>query len=223
MRVQGDGFMRPCRVALLGVAVLAAATLLGASPAGGLTPEECEQLVEEGSQAREDLAGLIEAVTGNTGTTNTTTAEIGAYVADLIATAQINELGFVSADAGAPLEVCVPEGTTKLTMFSEPLVLWEGLATTASYPVSVVIPTSAACGQHTMQATGAGVDKSVAFEVKGACTSAGTEVLGVTLPRVLPRTGTELARLVAIGVALTLAGSAAVRGRRARRATTSIG
>lgn len=185
-----------------------------AAPAAALTPEECEALVAEGIEAREDLAALIEA-RNESGSTATTSEAVGAYVNDLLAKAAINLFGFVSADAGAPLELCLPQGTTTLTMFSEPVVLFQGLVTKKFEPVTVQIPAGTSCGQHTLRATGQGVDQSVTFDVKGACGGTSPDILGVPLPR----TGAELARLAAIGVGLTIVGAVVLRGRRAWQAT----
>lgn len=184
------------------------------SPAGALSESECEALVEEGRQARDDLATLLEAVSD--GSTGTTSEDTGSYVADLLTSAAINEFGFVSADAGAPLELCVPEGTTRLTMFSDPIVLWEGLATSKASPISVVIPAGVSCGLHELAATGNGVDQRVSFEVKGACVAAGSaspSIAGIPLPR----TGAEIGRTVAVALGLVAVGTVVVRGRRQQR------
>lgn len=177
-----------------------------------LTAEQCASLVAEGQQARDDLATLIAGSTSGGGATTTTTPEIASYVAALVASAAINQFGFVSADGGAPLDLCVPAGTTKITLFSDPIVLWEGLATTAAYPVTVQIPSGLECGTHRIQATGAAVDQSVEFTLSQGC----TQVRGVTIARGLPRTGAAIGGTVAVGVGLIALGSAAVRARRSR-------
>ena len=197
---------------VLGVSAILMSTLTWvvafAPPASAeLTTEECQALVEEGEQAREDLAKLIESQGSGAGdTTSTTSAEIGTYVQELLESAAINVLGFVSADAGAPLDVCLPKGTTTLTMFSDPVVLWEGLATTDFYPVTVVIPADAECGTHDMTATG-GETTTVQFTVGGDCVDPDSG-------GALPRTGAEIGMTVGIGVALLAVGWAVLRGRR---------
>ncbi len=183
-----------------------------AAIAGALTPEECASLVEEGQQARDDLAKLIEGANSGGGVTTTTTPEIASYVAELAASAAINPFGFVSADAGAPLDLCVPAGTTKITLFSDPIVLWEGVATTDAYPVTVEIPSGLECGAHRIQATGVAVDQSVEFTVSEGC----AEVKGVTIVPGLPRTGAAVGGTVATAVGLIALGLAAVRARRSR-------
>ena len=193
------------------IVLVGSVTASWASPVGALTTEECEALVDEGEQARDDLQTLIEAVEDDPSAGDTSDPETQSYVADLLESASINELGFVGADAGEPLDVCLPEGTTKLTMFSDPVVLWEGTATTDAYPVSVTIPSNATCGTHTLSATGPGVERSVQFEVAGSCVAAAGATAGF-----LPRTGAEIGRIVAIGLALVAIGYSMVRSRRAR-------
>jgi hypothetical protein len=195
--------------------------VVGQHPAGAeLSAAECGALVEEGAQARADLAKLIEgqqAQQGQTGTTNTTSPQIASYVSGLLTSAQINVFGFVSADAGAPLDVCLPAGTTKLTLFSDPVVLWEGVASFAAFPVTVRIPTSVECGAHTMQATGPGVDQSVQLTVGGACAAPGSGAGG----GLLARTGADLGRDVGIAVGLLALGYAVISARRARSASAA--
>ena len=190
---------------LVSVAALAlvALVVIDAQPAAAMTPEECAALVAEGQQAREDLAKLIDSQ--GTGSTDTTSPELASYLEELLDSAAINEFGFVSADAGAPLELCVPEGTDTVTLFSDPVVLWTGLATTPAYPITVEIPAGIECGTHTIEATGAGVSESVETQVAGACVTTGA---GGTD---LPRTGADIGRLVGAGVALIAVGWAVTR------------
>ena len=199
-------------VLALSVLVLAPSAQARPSTGRALSPDECADLVEEGAEARLDLAKLIEGqadAQGSTGTTDTTTPEIASYVAELLESASINVFGFVSADAGAPLDLCLPEGASAVTMFSTPVVLWQGLATADAYPVTVTVPADTACGTHTLQATGAGVDQSVEFVVEGACASdSGASGLA------LPRTGAEIVRAVAIALSLIAIGYAVVSARR---------
>jgi hypothetical protein len=213
------------RVAWLGaicLIVLSVATALAPS-AGALTEAECDTVVAEGKQARDDLAKLIEAVANNPATTNTTSAETGSYVADLLVKAQINEFGFVSADAGAPLELCLPEGTTKLLLFSDPVVLYNGPPASAAQPLTVTIPAGLACGTHTLTASGArnGAEfsESSTFNVAGSCATPAS-VSGGGIRGALPFTGAELGRLVGVSLALIALGYAAVRGARRSRATS---
>ena len=86
-------------------------------------------------------------------------------------------------------------------------------ATTDAYPVTVTIPADAECGEHTMQATGPGVDESTEFTVAGDCVEPGS-----TGGSDLPRTGVEIGGALAIGLGLIAIGYAAVRGRRGRTA-----
>jgi len=199
-------------LALALVAVLGGVVLAWPASASthSLTQSECESLVEEGKQAREDLAKLIESQGQNGGTTQTTSEAVGSYVNQLLESSQINEFGFVSADAGAPLDVCLPAGTTKLTMFSEPVVLWEGSATTGIQPVTVTIPADAECGTHTLEATGPSVDESTDFTVGGSCEEAGAG------GGALPRTGAAIGSALALALGLIAVGYAAIRSRRAR-------
>jgi LPXTG-motif cell wall-anchored protein len=195
-------------IAVASGAVVAAAVTLVLTPpsAGALTAEECAEVVAEGKQAREDLAKLIESQDPDS--TATTSAEIGTYVEELLESAAINQFGFVSADAGAPLELCVPKGTTKLTLFSDPVVLWEGLATTDAFPVTVTIPTSVDCGTHELVATGPGVEQTVETTVGGTCADPDSD------GGALPRTGAEIGTTLGIGVALVAVGWSVLRGRR---------
>jgi len=192
------------------------ALVVGSIPSAGarmtraatLTQAQCAALVAEGAQARDDLAKLLESQ-GSGGATATTTPEIASYVAGLLRSASTNIFGFVSAGAGQPLDVCLPKGSTRFTLFSTPVVLWEGLATTDPYPVTVIIPGGTTCGTHTFQATGEGVDQSVQSEVTGACSTRTTGPL--------PRTGVEIGRYLAVALALIAVGYAVVTARRTRR------
>lgn len=210
-------------MAVVGAVVVAGVAL---TPGAGARPQsrlhhsssDCGALVAEATQAKADLAKLI-ASQQNGGATATTTPEIASYVASVIASASINAFGFVSADAGAPLELCVPAGTTALTMYSTPVVLWTGSASTTNYPVDVVIPAGVDCGTHTLRATGNGVDQSVQFAVNGQC----TKVLGVTISNSLSRTGAEIGRALAVALSLLAIGFAVVvagRSRASRAGTT---
>jgi len=183
--------------------------------AAELSQEECAALVAEGEQARDDLARLIEGQGGGGGSTTTTSPEIASYLADLLDSAAINQFGFVSADAGSPLDLCLPLGTDTLTLYPEGIVLWTGVATTDPYPVTVEIPADAECGAHELVATGPGVSETVDFVVAGTCV-AGNSVSGGTD---LPRTGADIGRMVGAGVALIAVGWALYRGRRGRLAT----
>jgi LPXTG-motif cell wall-anchored protein len=205
------------RMFAVGALVLVGQVAVTAQVAGALTGDECADVVAEGTQARGDLAKLIESTQGGSagGVTTTTSPETASYVAALLSSASINQFGFVSADAGAPLELCVPAGTTKLTLFSDPVVVWEGAATTDAYPVTVTIPLGLECGTHRLQATGPAVDQSVEFTVAGSCTS----VQGAVIVRNglgLPRTGAEIGTTLAVGIGILAAGLAALRARRAR-------
>lgn len=203
-------------VALVGFGVLVA---LPAVSAGALTSEQCEELVEEGAQARADLQKLIEATADTPGGADTSDPAVATYVAELVQSASINAFGFVSGGAGQDLDLCLPEGTDTLTMFSEPVVLWQGLASSDAFPVTVTIPADTECGEHELRATGDGVDERVTFEVGGDCVTA-TSALGATTSGggggLLPRTGAEIARVVTLALALIALGYSMVRSRRAR-------
>jgi hypothetical protein len=213
------------RAAFVGAICMIVMTVAGAfaPPAGALTTAECEKLVAEGKQARDDLAALIEAVSKAPATTNTTSAETGSYVADLLVKSQINEFGFVSADGGAPLELCLPEGTTKLVLFSDPIVLYDGPPSVAAQPLTVTIPTGLACGTHTLTASGArdGVDfsESSTFTIAGTCVTPASAGGGGPVGN-LPFTGADVGRLVGVALALIALGYAVVRG--ARRSSAAV-
>lgn len=195
------------------VSLTALSTVL-ISPAGALTAQECRALVEEGRQAREDLQKLIEAAADDPSLGNTDDPDIASYVADLIASTQINEFGFVDVNAGEVLELCLPEGTERLTLYSHPIVLWEGLATHDAYPVAVVVPAGIECGDHELRATGDGVDQAVSITIDTNCQVDDATVLGETVSRALPRTGAALGQWVAVGLALVVLGYSIVRSRR---------
>ncbi len=192
------------------MAVVIATLVTFSSPAQALTAEECAQLVDEGVQARADLQKLIAAVADDPSVGSTSDPDTASYVADLIAKSSINVFGFVSASAGSPLELCLPEGTTALTMFSDPVVLWTGPPATAAQPVTVVIPTGTECGEHDLVATGEGAEQRATFTVAGSC----TEVLAETVSGALPRTGAEIGRIAALGLALVVIGFSITRRRR---------
>jgi hypothetical protein len=196
--------------AVLSIVAMGSVVLLAPPASAELSPQECAALVAEGEQAREDLAKLIESQGPGGDTTETTSEAIGSYVEGLLESAAINAFGFVSADAGAPLDLCLPKGTDTLTMFcdGDPIVLWEGNATFDAFPVTVQIPADAGCcGTQEMVATGPGVNERVSFTVAGECAVAGSSI---------PRTGAEIGGLLAIGLGCLAIGYAAIRGRRAR-------
>lgn len=192
------------------IAILCTSFIVMAPAANALTDEECASLVAEGSQARTDLQKLIDRVSADPSAGDTSDPDTASYVAELIASAGINEFGFVEASAGAPLDICLPEGTTQVTLASDPVVVWTGPPASADQPVTIQIPASIECGSHTLRATGAGVDKSTSFEVGGSC----TKVAGSTVSSFLPRTGAEVGRLVGVGVALIAIGFSISRRRR---------
>jgi hypothetical protein len=192
------------------ITFVAVATVL-ASPAAALTQEECQELIEEGEEAREDLQNLIEKAAEDPSLADgADDPETASYLTELIASTQINEFGFVDAVPGEPLELCLPKGTTQLTLFSDPIVLWEGLATTDAFPVTVTIPVGLDCGDHELRATGDGVDQRATVNIDENCTTA------AGVGGVLPRTGAEIGQWVAVALALIAIGYSIVRSRRAR-------
>lgn len=195
------------------IAILCTAFIVMTPAAHALTPEECESLVAEGVQARADLQKLIDRVSEDPSVGNTSDPDTASYVAELIATAGINEFGFASASADAPLDICLPEGTTQVTLASDPVVVWTGPPASANQPVTIEIPAGIECGTHTLRATGDGVDQSVSFVIGGKC----TEVKGSTTSSFLPRTGADIGRLVGLGVALIAVGFSISRRRRTSR------
>jgi LPXTG-motif cell wall-anchored protein len=192
-----------------------------------LTVEECAELIEKGELARDDLAKLLEAVEEDPsiaeggGDGGDGGFDVGAYVEQLTEDAAINIFGFVPpVVAGAPLDVCLPGGTTTLVLDGT-IVLWEGLATTDPFPVTVLIPGGIECSEHTMTAigtdpeTGEPFERTVTFLVVGDCSTGGPG----TPP--LPVTGAQAGKMAIIAIGLVVLGGAALFGSRRRSAVTS--
>jgi len=209
-------------------ALIAGLFAFAPQPAGAaLTVEQCAELIEEGELARDDLAKLLEAVEEDPsiaeggdgdGGDGDGGFDIGQYIADLTSSAAINIFGFVPpVVAGAPLDVCLPGGTTTLVLDGT-LVLWEGLCTTDPCPVTVLIPSGIECTEHTMTAigtdpeTGEPFERTVTFLVTGDCGSSGTP---------LPVTGAQAGKLLIIATGLLVLGGAALYGSRRRADLTA--
>lgn len=227
---------RKRRISMLVVvgALIAGLFALAPQPANAaLTVEQCTELIEEGELARDDLAKLLEAVEDDPsllddsgddggddgGDDDGEGFDVGQYVADLTASAAINIFGFVPpVVAGAPLDVCLPGGTTTLVLDGT-LVLWEGLCTTDPCPVTVLIPSGIECTEHTMTAigtdpeTGEPFERTVTFLVTGDCGTTGTTPL--------PVTGAQAGKLLILATGLLVLGGAAIYGSRRRADLTA--
>lgn len=213
------------------LSLLLGSTVLSITPASAaLTVDECKSLIEEGELARDDLAKLLAAVeenpdllggddtSGGDGGDGGDTFDVGAYVEELTASAAINIFGFVPpVIAGAPLDLCLPEGTTALYLDGT-LVLWTGLANTDPFPLTVLIPAGIGCSEHTLTAkgtdpeTGQPFERTVTFLVAGDCGSSGTT---------LPVTGAQAGKLLIVAVGLIVLGGAALVGTRRRTSTVA--
>ena len=189
-----------------------------------LTEDQCAELIEKGELARDDLAALLEAVAEDPSIAEPSDSDdpdafdIGAYLEELNADAAINIFGFVPpVIAGAPLDVCLPGGTTTLVLDGT-LVLWEGNCTSDICPVTVLIPAGIACTEHTMTAigtdpeTGEPFERTVTFLVAGDCSNGSTGTP-------LPVTGAQAGKMLIIAVGLVVLGGAALYGSRRRSIT----